>query len=829
MDDDEAKESGSDCASGAARAMCLDASCENESTQPAKKQKKRKRASSGLDIVDKESASAEFQQEIDALYVYYKEVSGYQLNPEVLTCLTGDSNIACLLEESSLSCAKLTDTIYKRMKLQDGVTESSGRNSVLNIGRRSSYGICATDVDELEDESDSCLWCRKTQDLALLPSHLHSSLSIRRRARKLIHERILALSGKLAAKDAPNTHSNQNSRSVNAMEAPNLDEICSFVEKSKQETDADITKMHSKTKGRELQATRKAVKEQKMMARQIENEQKKKDRELKHIKEKSEKEAKRVERENKRLKKHQEEAERAKKRKEKEETELKRQASTKKQANFMECLFIRKPNNKMESPSSHHLEKTICSKSSGIIDEALPSAATSAMDCTLSEANHLRVEKFWGEHVSRWRKLCQYNRLHHWGVRRCPKVQLFPELKLQKSSASAPCDNMSTPTKEQSSQESAGSLDIRKLLDELKRPADEKNIHSRTAQNSISSPVFLVKKLLQFDRSFRPAYYGTWRKKSSTVCARQPFKKDPELNYDVESDEEWEEEDSGERLSDFEDDDMTMNERDSEIDVEEETENSFVVPNGYLSEDEGVQYEPVSVKFDESCSMLSNLGVTDEQKFLHTATENALMIDRPLVISNLDHRKLDMLKAKGITAEKLCLQALCMKKYPSSPIIDVPTVVTKTMEDQEFCQSNKKSPGTPVPSKSISDTDMPEFAKLVTSFSHGKGKLVDILHERFPCVSKLQLKNKVREIAEYTHNRWQVKKDILDKYSICHSPDKVGSPKCAVPHFSQQCLSPSEPGKNTDESSPCSTLKSKASRQQIGGQGSSGSTPHPDP
>ncbi|CAN6203576.1 unnamed protein product [Urochloa humidicola] len=828
MNVDEAKESGSDCASGAASAMCLDASCEHESTQAAKNQHKRKRASSGLDMVDKESASAEWQQEIDALYEYYKEVSGYQLNPEELPCLTGDSNIACLLEESSLPCAKLTDKIYKRMKLQDGVTESSVRNSVLNIGRRSSYGICATDFDELEDESDSFLWCWETQDLALLPSHLHSSLSIRRRARKLIHERILALSGKLAAKDAPNTHSNQNSSSVNAVETPNLDEICSFVEKSKQETDADITKMHSKTKAQELQATRKAVKEQKMMGGLIENEQKKKDRELKYMKEKSEKEAKRVERENKRLKKHQEEAERTKKRKEKEEAELKRQASTKKQANFMECLFIRKPNNKMESSSSHHLEKTICSKSSGIIDEAPSSAATSAMDSTLSEANHLRVEKFWGEHVSRWRKLCQYNRLHRWGARRYPKVQLFPELKLQKSTATAPCDNMSTPTKEQSSQESTGSLDFSKLLDELKGPSDEKNIHSRTAQNSISSPVFLVKKLLQFDRSFRPAYYGTWRKKSSTVCARQPFKRDPELNYDVESDEEWEEEDSGERLSDFEDDDMTMNERDSEIDVEEETENSFVVPNGYLSEDEGVQYEPVSVKFYETCSMLSNPGVTDEQKFLHSATEDALMIDRPLVITNLDHRKLDQLKTEGITAEKLCLQALCMKKYPNGPIIDVPTVVKMTMEDQEVCQSNKKSPRTP-PSKSISDTDMPEFAKLVTSFSHGMGKLVDILHERFPCVSKVQLKNKVREIAEYTHNRWQVKKDVLDKFSICHSPDKVGSPKCAVPQLSQHCLSPDEPGKNTDEPSPCSTLKSKASRQQIGAQGSSGSTPHPDP
>lgn len=115
-------------------------------------------------------------------------------------------------------------------------------------------------------------------------------------------------------------------------------------------------------------------------------------------------------------------------------------------------------------------------------------------------------------HVSRWRKLSQHNRLQHWGVRRSPKVQLFPELKLQKSSA-APSNNMSTPTKEQASEDSTGSLDFTKLLEELEAPSSEKINHSRTALNSISSSVFLVKKLLQFDRSFRPAYYGTWRRK----------------------------------------------------------------------------------------------------------------------------------------------------------------------------------------------------------------------------------------------------------------------------------------------------------------------------
>jgi chromatin assembly factor 1 subunit A len=129
-----------------------------------------------------------------------------------------------------------------------------------------------------------------------------------------------------------------------------------------------------------------------------------------------------------------------------------------------------------------------------------------------------------------------------------------------------------------------------------------------------------------------------------------------------------------------------------------------------------MQYEPVSVKYDESCSMLSNPGVTDEQKFLHRATQDALKMDMPLVISNLDRWKLDLLKAEGITAEKVCLQALCMKKCPSGPIIDVPVVAKVTIEGQEFCQSNKNSPRTPVPSKSISESDMPEFVSFSKTF-----------------------------------------------------------------------------------------------------------------
>lgn len=354
------------------------------------------------------------------------------------------------------------------------------------------------------------LW-DKTRDLKLLPAHLHGSLKIRRRARKLIHERILALSGNLSTRGTPKVHVNQNTGSVNTGNVLNLDGIRSLVEKLK----ADMAKKEIKTKEISI---RNAAKEQQKIDYQVQKEQKQKERELNRMAEKAKKEEKRAEREKaeqtKRLKKHQEEVKREQKRREKEQAELKSQASIQKQANIMERFLKRNKSNNMESSDNHHLMRSPRPNSfSNIEDRA--ATATLAMDCMLSQANSLRLEEIWMLHIAGWRKLSRGNRLCRWGVRRSPKIQLIKELKLQKSSATAPSENMSTPTKQKSSQmENSGILNFSKLLDELKIPHNENDVSSKTTHGNTSSVVRFVKKLLQFDKSYRPAYYGTWRKKS---------------------------------------------------------------------------------------------------------------------------------------------------------------------------------------------------------------------------------------------------------------------------------------------------------------------------
>uniref|UniRef100_A0A671PIC2 Chromatin assembly factor 1 subunit p150 C-terminal domain-containing protein n=1 Tax=Sinocyclocheilus anshuiensis TaxID=1608454 RepID=A0A671PIC2_9TELE len=93
-------------------------------------------------------------------------------------------------------------------------------------------------------------------------------------------------------------------------------------------------------------------------------------------------------------------------------------------------------------------------------------------------------------------------------------------------------------------------------------------------------------KLLQFHDNYRPAYWGTWCKKSTRISPRCPLRQHKGLlDYEVDSDEEWEEEEPGESLSHSEGDD------DDEGGDDDDDDDGFFVPHGYLSEGEGALEE----------------------------------------------------------------------------------------------------------------------------------------------------------------------------------------------------------------------------------------------
>ncbi|KAJ2452064.1 hypothetical protein EV183_003180 [Coemansia sp. RSA 2336] len=88
-------------------------------------------------------------------------------------------------------------------------------------------------------------------------------------------------------------------------------------------------------------------------------------------------------------------------------------------------------------------------------------------------------------------------------------------------------------------------------------------------------------KLLQFHGCRRPAYFGTWSKNARVVGGRRPFAQEAaEIDYDVDSDAEWEADDEeGEELRSDDDED---DDDDDEDDEDFDEENGFVVCDGEI-------------------------------------------------------------------------------------------------------------------------------------------------------------------------------------------------------------------------------------------------------
>lgn len=96
-------------------------------------------------------------------------------------------------------------------------------------------------------------------------------------------------------------------------------------------------------------------------------------------------------------------------------------------------------------------------------------------------------------------------------------------------------------------------------------------------------------KFLHFEENTRPPYYGTWRKRSKILTGRNPFKQDQNLfDYEVDSDDEWEEEEPGESVSSDEEDEEAEKNEDDDPDADD-----WMVPHGYLSDGEGVDDDEV--------------------------------------------------------------------------------------------------------------------------------------------------------------------------------------------------------------------------------------------
>ncbi|KAK9141161.1 hypothetical protein Scep_010842 [Stephania cephalantha] len=798
---------------------------------------KRKRVSSISSILDnlgseeRESRIDGLNRELDGLVRYFKEISIQKLWFEELNGSSScsiESACACLIEGSDLPLCRLAEEIYGKVKGRDGVSFASVRNTVIVVGQRKAYGVANLDADSLEDDSEKCLWCWEVMDLKLIPMNQRGVLNIWRTVRKKIGERVNAVMAIISILQRPEGNPNYKPDLTKAYEkiAKVLAEsdIRLLVEKMVKQNEADMAEKEAKLKEKKLikeleRNKRDLEKEKKRMDREHQKEMLLSEKEKKRLQDEAEREDRRREKEEaemKRLiKKQQEEAERDQRRREREDAELKKKLSIKKQASLMERFFkIKKntSNSQVDQPSAMEI-------SSEDGDLCKHNEITLSMDSVLSLNDNTDTSDLLKVHMSAWKNLgdtIRSGRSRHWGMRSKPKAFLIKELKLQGTSSEAVISVKGTAGCKGATYNDE--LGMEKLVDGLEESTPRDSLCNINADNPSTDIQTgnITKKLLQFDKSHRPAYYGTISKRSDVIGPRHPLKKDPNLDYDVESDEEWEEEDPGESLSDC-DEEETLDEANVRMEDEEGSEDGFVVPDGYLSDNEGVQVDstesnPVdddssSQRCEEDHEVEEFRVFFQQQKHIRQLTQHALRKNQPLFILNLMNEKAELLTAEGLSGtpkmEQIFLQALAARPFPLGHSVDI-SCPGPVGEDQDVGHSQNNGSSTPVtPGTAIQDDDLPKIVWSIQACPHGINKVVESLQQKFPTIPKTHLSRKVREISDFVENRWQVKKEVLNKLGLSPSPEKCGQrTKGIAAFFSKRCLPPTAKPTNTNETSP---------------------------
>ncbi|KAK9673520.1 hypothetical protein RND81_12G172700 [Saponaria officinalis] len=807
-----------------------------------KKSVKRKREKQKLVTPEeRESRLKTLNEELCSLIKYFNEVLSVDVGlgldnfSDISAFSVSGSNaslnavIAMMLEEKRCSYSKLAGEIYEKLKEKVvGVTVSSVRASVLFVGQRVAYGVHNAEVDVLEDESESCLWCWETRDIKLLPNSLRWTLKIRRICRKKINERITAIQDVISSlqilEDQPSGKHIMSKAADKLNKALSETDIRLLVESLAQKSETEMTGKEATKKGttliKELEKNKREVeKEKKRMERELQKEKLQSEKEKKRLQQEAERDEKRREKEEsemrKQLKRKQEEADKEQRRKEKEEAELKKQLAVQKQASIME-RFLKKSRIASAPQKDQSAGSATCDAVVNKSENTLKSVSQ-LMDSALQHTNDIDVDEIRKSHMNSWRILGHSTRSNkqHWGMRRKPKTELIKELKLTTNEEQAHDDD----------------LCVDSLVDGWgEKNTDGKMCNDNTSVSSLGTRRCLWRKqLLQFDKSNRPAFYGIWPKRSSIVKSRHPFAKDPDLDYEIDSDEEWEEEEPGESLSDSEkEEEEILEEGSCKGDDEEESEDGFFVPDGYLSENEGVENDRSQSDVDED--MHTSPGCkpeaeseecsawTRQQKYLHNLTEHALKKNQPLVIINLMHEKTHLLSADDLSGtfkvEQMCLQALTMRAFPGGLSIELPSNVNSQDENHEASTSNSKGSAAATGIATIPDSDLPKIVSAIQSHPQGINRVLKSLLEKFPGVPKSYLNNKVREISDFVDNRWQVKKEVLDKLGMTTTPERGRvRTKSIATFFSKRCLPPAGKAINLCESSP-ESVKPRSSLQQ---------------
>lgn len=301
-------------------------------------------------------------------------------------------------------------------------------------------------------------------------------------------------------------------------------------------------------------------------------------------------------------------------------------------------------------------------------------------------------------------------------------------------------------------------------------------------------------KFLSFREDYRPAYHGTWSKTSTYVSGRAPFGKDPFLDYDVDSEAEWEEgdDDEGEDCSETGNDDEDVD--DEEGDIE-----NYNFQDGWLAEDDDLDMEDDDDETKELRKKKSIERVDFPCKNVAPSYVIAPMI-RCLpqhIVDDCPSLVPEQIEGIGIDAAMKVMDSLQNEILVFSKInLDAfPPLIQETSKKTESAVASACVP------KEMSRDELITFAKFVhNSTLKSKEMLIEELRNVHKDItsSRKQAARKLDSIASkrFVGNGggviWEVKKEFLESLGLHHLIKSEVIPATSGPAQNSITVKPSE-------------------------------------
>ena len=335
-------------------------------------------------------------------------------------------------------------------------------------------------------------------------------------------------------------------------------------------------------------------------------------------------------------------------------------------------------------------------------------------------------------------------------------------------------------------------------------------------------------KHLQFHEDERPPYWGTWTKESRIITGRRPMKKDTtdlaarvitdsdgtsslsasfepvkmmkkvnsglRLNYEVDSEAEWEEEEPGEDLDGENNDDGEELEEDGldyddgwlrpddQLDSDDEGE-GVLIPK--VSTEEAVQHrmdvpvllgpfiQPESVPAESEQSPTQNLALE------HVVKYRALAMPWTATAASSPHH--NQTQGSHLSPSSVIVGTLPMRvRVPLLASLEgfdpTPREPEKTKRSSMNGHEKDEDGSKPKVAKkrAFDEAQLPKLAEIIHKDSASLDKIIDKFLEECPGPSKNEVKNAIKRVADKQGKGWAVKSEFVDKFNLPDKAHKLG-------------------------------------------------------